>query len=74
MDVHGFLGFQFKACGSRVKNFLKQSTEQRKRQFSELLMYLGMWECQRRDVHVSSYNRHYSQHMKTYKRLAIVNS
>ena len=35
---------QLEACGSRVEN-LKQSSQQRQRQFSELLRCLKMWEC-----------------------------
>ena len=57
---------------------LKQSSEQRERQFSEPLKCLKMWEClsearcsQMRMVKCLlvflQYNRHYSLHMKTCK-------
>ena len=48
---------------------LKQSSEQRKGQFSEPLRCLKLWECLITDASVHwfhQYNRHYSLYMITY--------
>ena len=42
---HGFFNFQLETCGSAESRILKQSSEQRERQFSEPLKCLKMWEC-----------------------------
>ena len=43
-DVHGFLNFNWKLVEAESR-ILKQSSEQRERQFSEPLRCLKMWGC-----------------------------